>query len=187
MDSSGFALFDTALGRCGIAWGPHGVRALQLPDADAATTRNWLRRRVPGASESAPSAEVQHALDGICALLRGERVDLRFVRLDMSGVPDLHRRVYDITRRIPCGSTLSYGQIAEELGDRQLARAVGQALGCNPFAPVVPCHRVLAAGGKPGGFSASGGLKTKLQLLRIERANPSSEPDLFSGTSDIAD
>ena len=101
--------------------------------------------------------------------------------LDLRGIPELHARIYDIVRRIPCGNTLSYGQVAEQLGDRQLARAVGQAMARNPFAPVVPCHRVLGANGRPGGFSARGGLRTKLQLLTIERARLSTEPDLFAG------
>jgi methylated-DNA-[protein]-cysteine S-methyltransferase len=93
----------------------------------------------------------------------------------------LQVRIYAIVRAIPCGSTSSYGQVAEQLGDRQLARAVGQAMARNPFAPVVPCHRVLGADGRPGGFSARGGLHTKLRLLTIERARLSSEPDLFAG------
>jgi methylated-DNA-[protein]-cysteine S-methyltransferase len=180
MGSVGYAFFDTSLGRCGIAWGPDGVRALQLPDVEVAKTRARLLRRAPCAIESVPAAEVQQAIAGVCALLRGERVDLLDVRLDMQGVHELNRRVYDVTRRIPFGRTLSYGQVAERLGDHRLARAVGRALGSNPFAPVVPCHRVLAAGGKLGGFSANGGSKTKLQLLLLERANPSCEPDLFS-------
>jgi methylated-DNA-[protein]-cysteine S-methyltransferase len=178
--TDGFAFFDTALGRCGIAWGALGLLAVNLPEADAAVVRARLLRRRPGLQPAEPPPEVQQAIEGIRALLRGERTDLSSVPLDMRGLPELHRRVYDIARRIPAGATLSYGQIARQLGDLALARAVGQALGRNPFAPVVPCHRVLAAGGKPGGFSAQGGLKTKLRLLLLEGADPSGAPDLFS-------
>lgn len=180
MVERGYALFDTALGCSGVAWGAQGLIALQLPEADAATARARLRRRAPGAIETPPPALAQQAIDGVAALLRGERVDLSQLTLDLRGVPALHARIYDIVRRIPCGRTLSYGEVAELLGDRQLARTVGQAMARNPFAPVVPCHRVLGANGRPGGFSAHGGLRTKLQLLLIERAQLSSEPDLFA-------
>lgn len=184
MNTRGIEVFDTALGPCAIAWGAAGVCALQLPHGDAQHTLTRLQRRVPDALPMMPPPEMQRAIDGIRALLAGERVDLSAVRLDMQGVPELHRRVYDIARRIPPGSTLSYGDIAQQLGDRSLARAVGQALGRNPFAPVVPCHRVLAAGGKSGGFSAHGGLRTKLRLLLIEGADPAGTPDLFSSGRD---
>ena len=180
MPDRGHALFDTALGCCGVAWGAQGLLALQLPDADAATVRAQLLRRAPGAVETPPSALAQQAIDGVTALLRGERVDLSELQLDLRGVPTLHARIYDIVRHIPCGRTLSYGDVAQQLGDRQLARAVGQAMARNPFAPLVPCHRVLGANGRPGGFSARGGLHTKLQLLLIEGAQLSNEPDLFA-------
>lgn len=180
MAEFGYALFDTALGCCGVAWGEHGLRAVQLPEADAATARARLLRRAPGAVQGTPPLLAQQAIAGVGALLRGERVDLSLLVLDLRAVPELHARIYQIVRRIPCGSTRSYGQVAEELGDRQLARAVGQAMARNPFAPIVPCHRVLGAQGRPGGFSARGGLRTKLQLLMIERARLSAEPDLFA-------
>lgn len=180
MPDRGYALFDTALGCCGVAWGADGLIALQLPEADAATARARLQRRAPGAMEAAPSALAAQAIASVRALLQGEHVDLSPLALDLRGVPVLHARIYDIVRRIPCGRTLSYGEVAAQLGDRQLARAVGQAMARNPFAPVVPCHRVLGANGQPGGFSARGGLRTKLQLLLIERAQLSSEPDLFA-------
>lgn len=174
-----YALFETPLGWCGVAWSGVGLLAAQLPEADAAAVRAQLRRSAPGALEAAPPALAQQAIDGIRALLRGEAADLAALPLDLHGVPALHARVYDIVRRIPCGRTLSYGQVAEQLGDRQLARAVGQAMARNRFAPVVPCHRVLGAQGRAGGFSARGGVRTKLQLLQIEGAWLSGEPDLF--------
>jgi methylated-DNA-[protein]-cysteine S-methyltransferase len=180
MPPVGYSTFDTALGCCGIAWGENGVVAVQLPEADGAKTRARMLRRLQAAHPASAPPDVQQAIDGICALLSGKPADLSAVRLDMHGLPPLHRSVYDIARTIAPGATLTYGDIADRLGDRSLARAVGQALGRNPFAPVVPCHRVLAAGGRPGGFSAHGGLQTKLRLLMIEGANPSGEPDLFS-------
>ena len=118
-------------------------------------------------------------MDGISALLRGEATDLSSAVLDMEQVPTFNRRVYEVARTIPRGSTLTYGEIAARLGERQLAREVGQALGQNPFAIVVPCHRVVAAGGKPGGFSARGGVKTKLRMLAIEGAPAAGTLPLF--------
>lgn len=117
-----------------------------------------------------PPPDVQRAVEAITSLLDGKGTDLAFVTLDMDGVPDFHRRVYEVARTIQPGSTLTYGEIAGRLGDPGSARAVGQALGRNPFVLVVPCHRVLAAHGRTGGFSANGGTSTKLTLLAIEGA-----------------
>src|SRR5262249_25431219 len=108
-----------------------------------------------------------------------EAVDLTGIGLDESRVPEFHRRVYAIARSIPPGGTLTYGDIANRLGDPTLARAVGQALGENPFPIIVPCHRVLAANGRLGGFSAPGGTTTKLKLLRIEGADAAAQLELF--------
>lgn len=175
-----FALFDTAIGCCGIAWGEAGIRGVQLPQADAQQTRQLMRRRFPGAHEAVLPVQVQAAIAGVTAMLRGEAHDLSALVLDMRGVPAFHQRVYAVTRSIPPGQTLTYGEVAARLGEPGAARAVGQALGRNPFAPVVPCHRVLAAGDKPGGFSASGGVRTKLRLLLIEGAMRGT-PGLFDG------
>lgn len=180
--ASGFALFDTAIGRCGIAWSDRGVAAVQLPEAGPAETRARLLRRCPEALEAAPPAPMQRAIDGIVALLRGEASDLGAVALDMTGVPPFHRRVYAVARTIPPGSTLSYGEVAARLEAPGMARDVGQALGQNPFAIIVPCHRVVAAGGKIGGFSARGGVATKRRLLAAERApaGAAMSDDLFA-------
>ena len=175
MDSSGYALFPTAIGACGIAWGPRGIVGAQLPEAQEQATRARMQRRFPALHEVEPPSWVQRDIAAIRALLDGEPLDLGDIKLDLEGVGDFHRRVYAITRRIPSGSTRTYGDIAEELGDKGLARAVGQALGLNPFAPIVPCHRVLAAGGKWGGFSAHGGAASKLRMLAIEGARPASD------------
>jgi methylated-DNA-[protein]-cysteine S-methyltransferase len=170
MNAFGWTLFDTTIGRCGIAWSGRGVVGVQLPEANERATRARLLQNFPDAREAPPPPAVRRALDGIVALLRGEASDLAAVELDMDGVPPFHRCVYDAARKIPPGATLSYGDIAARLGAPGAARAVGQALGHNPFAIIVPCHRVLAAGGKVGGFSANGGVTTKRRLLAIEDA-----------------
>ncbi|MDM0073521.1 methylated-DNA--[protein]-cysteine S-methyltransferase [Variovorax sp. J2P1-59] len=175
MDTTGFALFATAIGACGIAWGPRGIVGVQLPEAEEGATRDRMARRFPQLQECEPPPKVQQAASAIRALLDGAPLDLAEIELDLEGVSDFHRRVYAIARRIPPGRTRTYGDIAAELGDKGLARAVGQALGLNPFAPVVPCHRVLAAGGKWGGFSAHGGAASKLRMLAIEGARPDSD------------
>ena len=178
----GYTLFDTAVGRCGVAWGPDGIVSVQLPESREAATRARLLARHPDAVETRPPAEVQQAIDDIAALLRGELRDFAGLRLDMRGVPDFHRRVFEVARTIGPGATSTYGDIATRLGSRGLSRAVGQALGRNPFPLVVPCHRVLAAGGRVGGFSAAGGITTKLRLLAIEgRHGHAASGSLFDG------
>jgi len=173
MAARSFMLFETTIGRCAIAWSERGVVGVQLPEADDLETSTRMRRRFPGAREARPTLAVQRAVDGIAALLRGEASDLSWIELDMGRVPSFHRQVYEIARTIPRGATLSYGAIAARLGAPASARAVGQALARNPFAIIVPCHRVVAAGGKVGGFSANGGITTKLRLLSIESSQGS--------------
>lgn len=175
--ADGFALFDTAIGACAVAWGQRGVVGVQLPEASESAARARLARRFPGAKQSAPPPEVAQAIAGIVSLLAGERTDLSGVRLDWGAVPPFERQVYEVARTVPPGETLTYGEVAARLGEPGAAQAVGQALGRNPFPIVVPCHRVLAAGGKMGGFSASGGLTTKRRLLTIEGAPI--QPSLF--------
>jgi methylated-DNA-[protein]-cysteine S-methyltransferase len=179
MNDISFTLFETALGACGIAWGPGGVVGLWLPEPDAAGTRRRILRRFGRAREAVPTPEISSAIEGCRELLRGQKADLTDVRVDDRSVPEFHRRVYAIARTIPPGQTLTYGEIAARLGDPSEARAVGQALGQNPFPLVVPCHRVLAANGKTGGFSAPGGAATKLRLLEIEGARARAIPTLF--------
>ena len=176
MTSVGVALFDTALGRCGIAWTETGIVGVQLPEPVGAE-RARLLQRFPDAIELSPPPLVQRAAAGIAALLRGEAPDLDSIALDMSAVAEFDRCVLEATRRIPRGTTRTYGEIAAQIGDPGAARAVGQALGRNPFPVIVPCHRVLAAAGRPGGFSASGGVATKLRMLAIEGAPGNAEFD----------
>jgi methylated-DNA-[protein]-cysteine S-methyltransferase len=179
MSEPGFALFDTAVGRCGIAWNAGGVIGVQLPERHDSATRARLGRRFPDAHEAPTPSHIAQVIADIVALLRGERRDFSEVALDMDGVPEFHQKVYAVARTIPAGATLSYGDIATRLGDRGAAREVGEAMGQNPFPIIVPCHRVLASGGKVGGFSAAGGVTTKLRLLDIEGAQVGEAPTLF--------
>jgi methylated-DNA-[protein]-cysteine S-methyltransferase len=181
MTTTEFAVFETPIGRCAIAWGAGGIVGVQLPEGRDADTRARVVRLHPGAREAQPPCDIQAALDAIAAVLGGAQLDLSLLPLDMTAVPAFHKRVYDVARTIPVGATLSYGEIADRLGSRGLSRAVGQALGRNPFLIVVPCHRVLAAGGRLGGFSASGGITTKLRLLAIEGRHGAATPSLFDG------
>jgi len=179
MSSPAFALFESPIGDCAVVWGERALIGVYLPEADAQALRTRIQRRFHGAAEAVPPAEVQRAIDAIGELLRGGDNDLQSIEIDMSRLPEFNQQVYAIARAIPPGHTRTYGEIAAELGDPLLARAVGQALGSNPFPIVVPCHRVMAAGGKSGGFSAPGGLVTKLKLLEIEGAPLGGSPGLF--------
>jgi methylated-DNA-[protein]-cysteine S-methyltransferase len=188
-----YALFETSIGWAGLAWGENGLVAAHLPEAAPDGARRSFLRRFPDAVESPPPAYVLNAIEGVTDLLRGKPVDLLDVPIDVARVPEFNARVYEIARAIPPGQTLTYGEIAVKLGDKLLARDVGAALGKNPWPIVVPCHRVTAAGGKLGGFSARGGVNTKVKLLAIEgakvlepatpvpkkKAEPSGQPSLF--------
>ena len=179
MTGQHFAIFDTAIGPCGIVWGERGITGVQLPMGTEEKTRKRIHQRSGEVSEAEPPAEVRRAIDGMIELLAGKPNDLADVVLDLDGVPEFNRGVYDIARKIPPGQTMTYGDIAKKLGGVELSRDVGQALGRNPCPIVVPCHRVLAAGNKPGGFSANGGVVTKLKMLAIEGAAVNHTPSLF--------
>lgn len=175
----GIAVFETTIGACGMAWSTAGVTGVLLPEASAALTLAKLKRRHPQAQEGAPPSDVQMAIGLITRLLAGEPADLSAIVLDLDGVPELHRNIYAVTRRIEPGETRTYGEIAKALGDPLLAQAVGQAMGRNPCPIIMPCHRVLAAGGKAGGFSAPGGVTTKFRILQIEQAQKREPDSLF--------
>lgn len=179
MHDQHFALFDTAIGVCGIEWGPRGINGVQLPMGDAEKTKARIRQRHGEIIEAEPTEEVRHAVAEIVELLSGKPNDLADIALDLEDVPAFNRSVYEIARTIPPGKTMTYGDIAKRLGGVELSRDVGQALGRNPCPIVVPCHRVLAAGNKPGGFSARGGVSTKLKMLEIEGALVNHTPSLF--------
>lgn len=175
-----YTLFETALGWAGLAWGDDGLAAVRIPTTDRARAEGAVLRRFPDAAAAEPPPAVAKVIAGIRDLLDGGRPNFAEAPLDLARVPDFHARVYEIARAIPPGETLTYGEIAERLGDKRLARDVGQALGANPWPIVVPCHRVTAAGGKLGGFSAPGGAATKLKLLAIEGAKAAAQGDLFA-------
>ena len=186
MTTQGLVFFDTAIGRCGLAWSERGITGIQLPEYRESETRTRMLTRFPGLAETAPPPEVQRAVDSITCLMRGEPSDLSAIVLDMEDVPPFHRKVYEAARDISVGETLSYGEVAARLGASASARAVGQALGRNPFAIVVPCHRVLAAGGKVGGFSGGDGIQTKLKMLSIESRAARGQASLFDGDGSFA-
>ncbi len=164
-------MFDTAIGRCGIAWGPRGVCGTVLPGPHDRATRQELVRRFPGARELPPPTPMARAVSAIQTLLDGQATDLSRIPLDLGSAPPFHRRVYEFARRVPPGKTLTYGELASRVGSPGSARAVGQAMRRNPFPIVVPCHRVVAAGGGLGGFTAPGGVSTKRRMLGIEGAD----------------
>ncbi|WP_068278688.1 methylated-DNA--[protein]-cysteine S-methyltransferase [Aldersonia kunmingensis] len=172
-----YTLFDTAIGRCGLAWKGDRIARLQLPESDDETTRIRIGRS--GAVEGSPPQAVQTALDGVRAHLEGELDDLCWIELDLGGVSEFDAKVYAIARAIEPGHTLRYGDVAQRMRAPGAAQAVGQALGRNPIPIIVPCHRVLASGANLGGFSAFGGAVTKTTLLAIERTPGFGEPVLF--------
>ena len=173
-----YTLFETAIGLCGLAWNERGVIGFQLPEDDASVTRARIAKRFPGIVEAPPPSDIQRIIADVTALLQGQARDLSAVPLDMKDVSDFDRRVYEVARSIPPGRLLTYGEVASRLGIDN-ARAIGQSLGRNPFAVIVPCHRVVAADGKLGGFSANGGATTKRRLLAIEDARRDESPTLF--------
>lgn len=178
----GFTLFDTPIGTCSLVWKDSRIVGLRLPEASPAATRARIKRRWPEAEEqaAAPPA-MQVVIDRVLVLLRGERIDLGDVPLDFGEAPEFHQRAYAIARTIPAGQTMTYGEIAKRLGMPHESREVGQAMGKNPVAIIMPCHRVLGADGKMGGFSANGGVATKRRILEIEGAAAVSAGPLFAG------
>ena len=167
---TGHHLFDTALGICGVAWNARGLVAVQLPEKTRAATERRLAARAGSAGAAAPPAWVEALVADIRNYLAGERVDFSAVAVDLESLEPFRQRLYAALRETPFGSTTTYGELAQRLGlrDPQAARDVGAAMGRNPMPLVIPCHRVLAAGGKLGGFSAPGGATTKAKLLALE-------------------
>ncbi len=174
-------MFETPIGRCGISWSARGITGLQFPGENAEATRSELALRFPEARETEPPAFVTTAIAAIIALLEGADDDLTSIPLDPDHIPPFNQRVYDVTRAIPPGETLTYGEVAAAIGEPGAARAVGRALGENPYPIIIPCHRVLAAGGKMGGFSGTGGIATKRRILAIESRAKLDVLPLFGG------
>jgi O-6-methylguanine DNA methyltransferase len=179
MKQIGYHLFETRLGICGIAWSERSqpdaadvpaVVLLQLPEANAKLTEDRVERKTATGTRTKPPPQIAGVIGRIRKHLDGEAQDFGDVKLDLDASGAFARRVYEATRQIPAGETMTYGGIAKALGEPGSARAVGQALGSNPIALIIPCHRVVAAGGKGGGFSAHGGLATKARMLAKEGA-----------------
>jgi methylated-DNA-[protein]-cysteine S-methyltransferase len=176
----GIASFPSTIGSCGVAWNDTGICSVLLPEASDAATRDELLRRHPDASLAEPPALVAAAIERMTGLLEGQPDDLRDVEVDFGETSDFAQQVWDITRAVGPGETTTYGEIAQQMAMPHAAREVGQALGRNPVPIIVPCHRVLGAGGKMVGFSAPGGVATKLRILGIEgAAAPDGQTALF--------
>ena len=186
MSGRGYAIFDTALGRCGIAWGDLGIVGVQLPEAREIETRRRLYHLYPDARESRPPLNAEVAIEGIAALLNGRPADLSDVTLDMTGIHVFSQRVYEFTRTIPRGETRTYGEVAATLRLSGAVHAVAQAINRNPFVIIVPCHRVLEAGHYADDISPHGGSISKRRLLSIEGARTTASKTLFDALLPVA-
>ena len=172
-----YTVFETQAGFCGIAWSAHGIARFQLPDHDAAAAERHILRRVPDAERATPPAEIAAVIAAAQRYFAGETVDFSDVAVDLDGQEDFFRRIYAATRAVGYGKTTTYGTLAKELGaGPEAAREVGQAMAKNPVPLIIPCHRVLAAGNKVGGFSAPGGSESKLRMLALEGIDLSPPP-----------
>jgi len=179
MAGRGYSVFDTGIGRCGIVWSDAGVVGVQLPEARELETRRRLFQLYPEAREMRPCLNVEIAIEGMVALLRGQPADLAEVVLDMTGIPNFNRRVYELTRGIPWGETRTYGEIAAQMRASGASHSVAQAIGKNPFMLIVPCHRALEAGHYADRISPHGGSISKRRLLSIEGAISPGSKTLF--------
>ncbi|WP_159591578.1 methylated-DNA--[protein]-cysteine S-methyltransferase [Chelativorans xinjiangense] len=176
-------VFETAFGFCGIGWTARGIARFTLPMAAPAQAAEALRKRLPGSRQAAPSGATAEVVAAATRYFAGEREDFSAVVVDLEGVDPFRRAIYGAARRLGYGKTTTYGALAGEAGFPEAARETGTALGRNPIPLIVPCHRILAAGGKLGGFSAPGGTTTKRKMLALERAvPPDAEPAQASFT-----
>jgi methylated-DNA-[protein]-cysteine S-methyltransferase len=179
MAGLGYTIFDTGIGRYGVAWSPSGIVGVQLPEAREIETRGRMLRQYPEARELRPPPDIEMAIEGIVAISRGGAADLFDVTLDMTGIHAFSQRVYAFTRTIARGETLTYGEVAARLRVSGAVHSVAQAIGRNPFVIIVPCHRVLEAGGYADKMSPNGGVISKRRLLSLEGAISPSARTLF--------
>jgi methylated-DNA-[protein]-cysteine S-methyltransferase len=179
MAGRAYSIFDTGIGRCGIAWGDRGIIGVQLPEAREIDTRRRLFQLYPEALETRAPVDIAIAIEGIVALLRGEAADLSDITLDMTGIPGFNQRVYAVARTIPRGETRIYNEVATALRASGAVYSVAQAIGRNPFMIIVPCHRVLEAGHYADKISPNGGCISKRRLLSIEGAHTTASKTLF--------
>lgn len=167
-----YLIFETEGGFCGITWNETGITRFQLPTKSPEATERYLLRRVPEAKPGTPTAEVAETIAAVKRYFEGEEIDFSAVELDLSEQDAFFKQIYAAARRVGWGRTTTYGTLAKELGaGPEAARDVGQAMAKNPVALIIPCHRVLAAGNKVGGFSAPGGSAAKLRMLKLEGIN----------------
>ena len=164
-----YAVFETEAGFCAIGWSAAGIARFQLPDSSAAAAERNMLRRAPAARRDTPPPQVAAVIAAAQRYFAGEAIDFSDVVVDLDGQDDFFRRIYAATRAVGYGKTTTYGTLAKELGaGPEVARDVGQAMAKNPVPLIIPCHRVLAAGGKVGGFSAPGGSTAQLRMLALE-------------------
>jgi methylated-DNA-[protein]-cysteine S-methyltransferase len=164
-----YHVFETAMGFCAIAWSGAGASRFQLPTRTAEATERLMRRRAFGAEPGAPPESIAAVVEAAKRYFAGEETDFSQVQVDLAGEDAFFARIYGALRRVDWGRTTTYGALAKEVGaGREAARDVGEAMAKNPAPLIIPCHRVLAAGGKIGGFSAPGGSKTKARMLELE-------------------
>lgn len=164
----GHMVFETALGFVGVAWSEAGLTRLSLFQRNEAAVERRLERLGAGDGDAAAPAWIEALVRDIRAYAGGEDIDFSGVPVDLSGVDDFRLAIYDAARKLAFGETTTYGELAKRAGHGGLPRETGQALGSNPVPLVIPCHRILAAGGKIGGFSAPGGSATKERMLKLE-------------------
>ena len=174
-------IFDTAIGPCGVAWNARGLVGVQLPEKDRAATERRLAAKAASVGAAEPPPSVATVVADIQRYLAGEAVDFSAVAVDLDALDPFRQRLYETMRSLAWGETTTYGELAKQLGatDWEGARDVGEAMGRNPVPVVIPCHRVLAAGGKLGGFSAPGRTEAKQRMLALEGVYLNKQPSLF--------
>lgn len=164
-----YLVFETAGGFCGIAWNGIGITLFQLPTSIAEATERNLLRRIPGAEPGTTPLQVTAAVAAAGRYFEGEETDFSGLGLDLGEQDEFFDKVYAAVRRLGWGHTTTYGALAKELGaGPEAARDFGEAMARNPVPLIIPCHRVLAAGGRVGGFSAPGGSSAKMRMLELE-------------------
>ena len=170
--TSGLHLFATPIGTCGLGWTVRGVDRIELPAPDEASLHAALLRRTAdrdGEREfRSPPPAVRAVMRRLGRHLKGRSDDFTDVALDLGATSPFARRVYRALRRVPPGKTTTYAALARKAGQPGAARAVGRAVGANPLPLLVPCHRVIRADGKLGGFTAAGGARLKARILYAE-------------------
>lgn len=181
---SGYCVFETPAGTCGLAWSADGLTQVQLPEETPVATEARIAHRSGAPRCHDPPAAVSGIAQRMCAYFNGAEIDFADVVLDMRGLSDFNAKTYTALRAFGWGQVTSYGALAKAIGDPGGARAIGAAMGANPWPLIVPCHRVLAASGKIGGFSAHGGRETKRHMLQLERIDADGAAPLLPGIFD---